>query len=195
MLPEIKRVNDILEKRETELLMELDDICHLIECGSLKNYNTMFQFAASKHFDYVCDIGCAYGHQSELCRDLIKYIGIDEDSTNFYEAEGLDTTYIVGHYPCEIEIPNKYKTLAVSILCLGWNCYRYNDDEYDRQFKALSKDFAACLLYVPTEREEDLKKYFNHVEIIEEHGCDMLPTAIYYCYNTRKENENENIRN
>ncbi len=177
MKDDIKRVNKVLERYRSNCLMELNSLDHVLEC-SLKNYDFMIDFAIKKGFKRVVDIGCAYGHQSELCKDRIKYIGIDEDNVDFYK-ETLNRGYIVGKYPCYIPT-YYYNSLAISNLAIGWNCY-VDEKEFDKQCKALKKDFVASLLYLPKEREEILKKNFKQIKIIKDDDDRLVPTAFYYC--------------
>ena len=179
---ETERTIKILDKHRDELLYEMNSLDHVLECLTIPQYEQMISFAIEKGFKAVCDIGCAYGHQSELCRDRIKYIGIDDGSQDFYNLYESFTRYIREHYPCRLFAVDKETTMAISVLALGWNCYKYSDDEYDKQFKALSEDFGASLLYVPIEQGEILKKYFKHVEIIEEEKAGVH-VAVYYCHN------------
>lgn len=180
MMNEVEK--KLVEYREN-MLRELDCIDHLLECESLRLYNKMIEFAIDKDFKYICDIGCAYGHQSELCRNRINYIGINEHKLNFYNFNENFTQYIAKRYPCSLSEDDRENTIAISILCLGWNCYNYNENNFDRQFKALSKDFKASLLYVPIEDKKVLKKYFKNVIAIEQNTENLVKTAFFYCNN------------
>ena len=171
-----KTIKNLMHYRE-KILREMDSLDHVLEC-SLENYDFMIDFAIKKGFTQVVDIGCAYGHQAELCRDRIKYIGIDEDAVDFYcYGEHYDK-----QYPCWI-YENKFKNdLAIANLSIGWNCYN-NEEEFDKICKHLVKDFKACLLYLPIERKEILIKNFKNIEIIKEIDDKLIPTGFYYCYN------------
>ena len=172
-----------MEDIKSELLRELDCIDHLIECGSLSGYRKAMNFAIENGYETICDIGCAYGHQSELFKGELNYIGINDNLVRFYNANEQFTRYIVDDYPnrnIKRFIPEN--TLAVSILCMGWECYKVRDDEFDRQFKALSEDFAASLLYMPLEREEILQKYYKNIAIIEKNEKSPVKTGWFYCY-------------
>ena len=182
MKEDIERAINKLSNHRQNLLREMDSIDHVLEGKSLDTYKKMIDFAIEKGFKNVCDIGCAFGHQSELCRDRIKYIGINENVLNFYNLDEIFTRYIVQHYPCNLFAIDKETTMAISILALGWNCYKYSENEFDKQFKALSNDFKASLLYVPIENKEILEKYFKNVIEIEQDG-ELVKTAIYYCNN------------
>ena len=179
---EVERVVKKLCRHRDDLLHEMNALDHVMECLTIPRYEQFFSFAIDKGFKTVCDIGCAYGHQSELCRDRIKYIGIDDGDEDFYNMREDFTRYMKKHYPCSLFAVDKETTMAISVLALGWTCYKYSDDEYDKQFKALSEDFKASLLYVPFEQGEILKKYFKHVETIEEETAGVH-VAVYYCHN------------
>lgn len=177
---EFKRTIKTLEEHRKQLLMEIDCIDHLLQAGSLINYDFMIDFAIKKGFKRVVDIGCAYGHQSELCRGRIEYVGIDEDLVGFYNV-----------YEYNIYYPNKYpfftnglfwNDLAICNLSIGWNCYD-NEKEAKENFKALSEDFKACLLYLPTDRENLLRECFKKVEVYKKSESKIVPTAFYYCHN------------
>ncbi len=177
MKKDFKKAFKNLEKYRNELLRELNSLDHVLEC-SLKNYDFMIDFAVKKDFHEVVDIGCAYGHQTELCRGRINYIGVDRELVNFYIPyecyclpEGYPTDKTLSH--------NQFKTsLAISNLCIGWNCY-VDEKEAKKQFKALKRDFKASLLYLPKDRENILKKVFKNVEKVKD---DSEIGAFYYCY-------------
>ena len=178
MKDDIKRVSKVLLKYRNNLLMETNSLDHVIEC-SLENYDFMIDFAINEGYDTVVDIGCAYGHQSEFCKDKIKYIGINEDNLKFYKEKEFH--YLIGKYPFKIpKIKYFNNSLAISNLAIGWQCY-VNEEEFNEQCKALKEDFAASLLYLPKEREEILKKNFEKVEIIKDYKEHLIPTAFYYC--------------
>ena len=177
---EFKRTIKTLEEHRKQLLMEIDCIDNLLQAGSLINYDFMIDFAIKKGFKRVVDIGCAYGHQSELCKGRIQYVGIDEDLVGFYNV-----------YEGNIYYSNKYpfftnglfwNDLAICNLSIGWNCYD-NLKEAKEKFKALSEDFKACLLYLPTDRENLLRECFKKVEVYKKSESKVVPTAFYYCHN------------
>ena len=183
---DIKRAVNVLKKHKEQLLREVDSIDHVLEC-SLGNYDFMIDFAIEKGYKRVVDIGCAYGHQSELCQGRIEYRGIDEDFVNFYKIDE-DNSYIAAKYPFYMTSGEYKNDLAISNLAIGWKCY-VDDNEFRKQCKALASDFKACLLYVPTDREAILKEYFKNIEIYRKtdekdivHRI-IIPTAFYYCYN------------
>ena len=182
---DIKIASEVLSRRYDSMLREMDSILHVREC-SLGNYDYMIELAIKKGFKRIVDIGCVYGHQSILCENRIDYVGVDEDLVDFYNEDKYD--YYVGKYPQEISFLMDENEIAVSNLAIGWNCY-VNEEETEEQFKALSENFKACLLYIPTDREELLKKYFKNIKIYKKtdekdvvHRI-LVPTAFYYCYN------------
>lgn len=169
-----RTIKSLMDYR-TELLREMESLDHVLEC-SLENYDFMIDFAIKEGFEQVVDIGCAYGHQAELCRGRIKYIGIDKDAVDFYDyGEHYDKKY-----PCWI-YERKFKNdLAIANLSIGWNCYN-NEEEFDEICKHLVKDFKACLLYIPMERKEILLRNFKDVEAIKEDD-KLISTGFYYCH-------------
>ena len=179
----IEKAKKSLEKERTRLLMQLDDLEHVIEC-SLKNYDFMIDFAIKKGFKRVVDIGCARGYQSELCNNRIDYVGINEYELDFYgQNYNRNVKYEVERYPFAKRTYSIYRDdLAISNLAIGWE-YCGNKEEFKKQFSALSKNFKASLLYMPSERLSLLKKYFNHIEIIKSNDNKILSTSFYYCYN------------
>ena len=181
MEKDLQRARKALDEYRSILLRELNSLDHVLEC-SLENYDSMIDFAIEKGFERVVDIGCAYGHQAELCKGRIRYKGINEDTLNFYFNHYRKITYEVEKYP----FPNPYncfkEDLAISNLAIGWQCY-VNENECRKQFQALSKDFKASLLYLPAEREELLKECFKYVEVIKKNDGELISSGLYYCYN------------
>ena len=180
MKKDIKKTIKELQKYRENMLREMESLDHVLEC-SLGNYDFMIDFAIKKGYDTVVDIGCAYGHQSELCKDRIKYIGIDEDCVDFYREKEFH--YLIGKYPFKIpQIKYFNDSLAISNLAIGWKCY-VNEKEFKKQCEAISKDFKAALLYIPRDREKILHKCFKNIEIPKKYDYHIIPTAFYYCYN------------
>ncbi len=152
---------------DTPMLMEVDCIDHIFALNKLEQYTEVLKFAKSKGFKRVFDIGCAYGHQSEAFIDSdIEYIGIDDGVPGEYW--NLDKyIYISEHYPFKI---NATETdLAVSILCLTWNCYLYEGEKtLKEQCEALKRDFKHVLLYMPKDKVGFVKEYFKGYEQVNE---------------------------
>lgn len=172
---------------KSEFFRELDSLDHCLEC-SLGNYKFMYKFIKERGFDNVVDIGCAYGFQNEFFKDM-SYTGIDDEKLNFYRENEQNVHYLVGTYPFKLPKINYFKrAVAISNLCIGWECYKQNDDEFDKQFKAISKDFKASLLYMPYERINTLEKYFKNIAIYKEHK-GLVHTAYFYCWNDKVKEE------
>lgn len=166
------------ETNEVHYAMEEDCISHLFECEGLQTYEKIANFAKSKGLNKVYDIGCACGHQSEVfLLSGLDYVGIEASPiTNFWNADKF--TYIKGYYPFEIKADSN--DLAVSVLCLTWNCYLYEkektlQEQCEAQCEALQRDFKQCLLYMPKERVEFVSKYFK--------GYEQIDKNLYYFYN------------
>lgn len=152
-----------LEGKDTiEYDMEIDCIDHFFEAGGLKNYETIASFCKENNIDKVIDIGCAYAHQSEcFLNSDIEYMGVNNHSHKYWNSGQFQ--YITGNYPCEL--PVKSKDLAVSVLCLTWNCYLYEGEKtLIEQCKALKRDFDHCLLYVTNNGKEMMSRYFPTVK-------------------------------
>ena len=183
MIKDLNRAIKKLSEYRDNLLRELNSLDHILEC-SIENYDFMIDFAIVNGFKRVVDIGCAYGHQSELCKDRIRYYGIDKSALNFYynDKKTKKCIYESEKYPFYIPFDLFKDDLAISNLCIGWNCYTDNEEELRNQFKALKKDFKASLLYMPREREKALREIFQSVKIIKDEPKGPVPTAFYYCY-------------
>ena len=180
-------------KRLTDRMLELDklykenydrqylheDYCiaHIFECDSLKNYETIALFCEEHNIERVVDIGCAYGHQSEVFLQTdIDYVGLNDGELNFWNKEHF--TYFNGQYPCKLSLQKG--DLGVSVLCLTWNCYLYEGKKtLIKQCEALQRDFEHCLIYVQPSHLDILSNYFKHVEHVEGH--------FYYFSNRRRE--------
>lgn len=164
----VKRYEEIsLLYRETlndEYLIEDHCIAHLFECEGLKNYETIALFCEEHDIKRVVDIGCAYGHQSEVfLQTNIDYIGVNDTQLDFWNKEHFQ--YVTGAYPCEL--PLKKGDLGISVLCLTWNCYLYEKEKtLINQCEALQKDFEHCLIYVQPDHLKVISKYFKNIHHI-----------------------------
>lgn len=161
-----KECMDLYDKTgDSEYLMEIDCIDHFFECEGLNKYSLVAKFCKERGFNKAYDIGCAYGHQSEVfLLNGINYFGIDENCTNFWNKDKCE--YKTKSYPFKINA--KENELAVSILCLTWNCYLDEGDiTLHNQLKQLSDDFNNCLLYIAKDKVNIVKKYFKGYEHIE----------------------------
>lgn len=151
---------------ETQYLMEMDSIDHVLDTNCIGRYKFAMEFAKKNRVNRVFDIGCAYGHQSEVFNASgIEYIGINEhDLSPFWNKDQFK--YIVKHYPFSIEATNN--DMAVSILCLVWNCYLHDGDRtLNEQLESLSRDFKKALLYIPQEKISHVAKYYDKFEVYE----------------------------
>lgn len=185
---DIKRARKVLEDYRNELLIEMESLDNVLEC-SLENYDFMIDFAIKMGFTRVVDIGCAYGHQAELCRGRIYYEGINENELNFYDNYTIEFSYDDVKYPQDNYFyGNCHKALAISNLALGWNCYN-TENEFEDICKHLIEDFKASLLYIPKDREHILRKCFKNVEIVKDEPNGPVPAAFYYCYNSEQKEE------
>jgi hypothetical protein len=161
-------------------LREDDSILHVLGAGGIENYEFIVDFCTKNNITFVYDIGAAYGHQSEMFlqnnEDII-YVGVEAQANelrNFWNNDKY--TYIQGKYPCELN--PKGNDLAISVLCLGWNCYLYEGEKtINEQFKALSKDFEHALIFAPHETKEIAEKYFKEVSFLK--SKEEIGTFIY----------------
>lgn len=158
---ELNRRTDINDS--LEIMYSIDTF---FETEVYKTYETFLKVAKEKGFKRVFDIGCAYGLQSEVFVDTnVEYVGINEDNIFFWNNDKY--RYIVDRYPFEIST-NKDTDLAVSSLCLTWNCYLYEGDKtLLEQCTALSRDFDNVILYMQMDKLEFVAEFFKGHEIIE----------------------------
>lgn len=147
--------------------MEDDCICSFFGCKGYKKYETILNFAEENNFKKIYDIGCAFGHQSEVFLNRnVEYVGIDDANNNFWNKDKFK--YIIGRYPLEIQANDN--ELAVSVLCLTWNCYLHEREKTLReQCEQLQKDFKHCLLYIENDKIDFVKKYYKNYEILGNH--------------------------
>ena len=162
------------ETNKTEYLREDDAILHFLGAGGIEHYEFIVDFCNANNITFVYDIGAAYGHQSEVFLNTdkyVEYIGIDSGvKGEFWNNDKY--TYFEREYPCKLN--PKEQDLAVSVLCLGWNCYLYEGDKtLNEQFEALSRDFRQALIYAPQHILPTVKKHFKEVEILTSSDIDM----------------------
>ena len=161
-----KEILDLTEgANDRKHLMMLDSIDNFFECETYKKYEFILDFCKKNGFNRVFDIGCAYGLQSEIFLNTeVDYVGIDEWNLEFWNNDNFK--YIINRYPFKIEA--KDDDLAVSSLCLTWNCYLYDGDETLRkQCEALQRDFKQCLLYMQEDKIDFVNQYFKKVKILD----------------------------
>lgn len=164
----------ILELRK-ELMKKCDDVRSpyleqlycidvFFECRTADKYRKAKEFCESKGYARIFDIGCAFGFQSEVfLGSEMDYVGIDGKEVDYHNKE--EFMYISQKYPFKIEA--KEDDIAISFLCLGWNCYLHEEQKtLNEQFKALSKDFNSCILDVKDYQFETIQKYFPNAENI-----------------------------
>lgn len=143
--------------------MEIDSIDNVFE--SLFIYEKIALFVKQIGAKRVIDIGCAFGHQSEVfLNEGIHYIGVDEHQIPFWNAQKFD--YIVGNYPCPLPVSDG--DITVSVFCLTWNCYLHEREKtLKEQCEALQRDFQHCLLYLEKDKVEYVSRYFRNTERID----------------------------
>lgn len=157
-------INLYHQDKNVEYLKEDDCIGHFFECEGYQTYEEIASFAKANQIERIVDIGCAYGHQSEVfLKEELQYIGVSDHKSNFWNNDKYE--YIVNHYPCEL--PLQKGDLGVSVLCLTWNCYLYDKEQtLKRQCEALQHDFEHCLLYIQSDKLDFVGSYFKKVEKI-----------------------------
>jgi|HigsolmetaAR206D_1030411.scaffolds.fasta_scaffold00120_1 SAM-dependent methyltransferase len=156
------------ESGDTQYLMEEDCIFHLLS-HSFKIYEKIAEFCLAHDIRRIIDIGCAYGHQSEIFLQAgVDYVGVEmSDDLEFWNRDRF--RYIVGKYPCPLQI-NK-GDLAVSVLCLTWGCYfDHGEKTLHEHCEALSRDFQHALLYMPAEHLPVMSLYFHGVMEVDMDG-------------------------
>ena len=159
-------LNSLEGLNDDENLMLLDSIDNFFECETYKKYEFVLNFCKKNGFNRIFDIGCAYGLQSEVFLDTkVDYVGVDEwKGLEFWNEKQFK--YIVGHYPFKVNTNDN--DLAVSSLCLGWNCYLHEGEKtLIEQCEALQRDFKQCLLYIPKDKIECIGRYFEKVEMFD----------------------------
>jgi hypothetical protein len=167
----VDRLKECLElyrkNHEVVYLMEEDCIAHLFECRGIETYEKIAMFCKERGIKRIFDIGCAYGHQSEVfLKEGLEYIGVNDHTATFWNRDKFQ--YIVNRYPCEL--PTQKGDLGVSVLCLTWNCYLYEGKKtLTEQCEALQRDFEHCLLYIAPDKVEFVNRYFKKVKKIDEH--------------------------
>ena len=148
-------------------LMEENSLMHFFECETKDIYENVIRAASNKGFKRVFDIGCAFGHQSEAFLNFggLEYVGIDDSIPKGYAWNNKVYEYILGTYPFEMK--TETTDIAVSVLCLGWNCYLYEGDEtLKAQIEALARDFGSAILYIPKGIVDFILSYYSFAEKI-----------------------------
>lgn len=153
-----------METKNSVYVMEEDCIAHLFEAEGFQRYNTVLNFAEKNGFKRVFDIGCAFGHQSEIfLNSNVDYVGINDSILEFWNRDRYK--YISAIYPIHLKADED--DLAVSILCLTWNCYLYEGEKtLQAQCEQLKKDFKHCLLYIAEDKIDFVLKYYENYELL-----------------------------
>ena len=153
------------EDEKMEAMMEDDSLCHVMECDGISTYVSILRHAKQLNGKRVIDIGCAYGHQSEVFVDSgVEYVGVTNHDSPFFNRDRFD--YIIGKYPCEL--PLQSGDIGVSVLCLTWNVYLTEGEKtLHEQYEALKRDFADCILYLPAHAVEVVSGYFSEATRLE----------------------------
>lgn len=168
------RLKLLCKKESSENTYECYSIEHFFECETYKKYERILEFVEKHNFKRVIDIGCAFGIQSEVfVNSKINYVGIEiERGINFWNKDKYK--YIIGKYPFRIDAAKG--DIAVSILCLTWNCYLEEKDKtLHKQLETLKHDFKHIILYTNKEKLETIKKYYKNTKKIDKN--------LYYFYN------------
>lgn len=145
-------------------LMNLYDIEELMECEHFAVYDAVAKFCKNNGFNRVFDIGCADGYQSEMfLQNDLEYVGVE----GFFTGKGYwnddKFLYIEKEYP--FSISTSAKDIAVSHMCIGWNCYKTKEDTWERQIEQLAADFRHILLYSQKEILPILERYYAIEEV------------------------------
>lgn len=152
------------QEQKDEYLMEDYCIVHFLGGSGREIYEKIASFCKEREIGRVFDIGCAGGHQSEaFMTDGVEYVGVEPSKMDYWNKDNLQ--YITSSYPCTL--PTQKGDMAISVLCLTWNCFLYEGEKtLIEQCEALKKDFDHCLLYVQPDKVEIVSRYFNKVEKI-----------------------------
>lgn len=147
------------EEEKLDVMEEDDSLTHVFECDGIGTYESILRHAQQINGKRVVDIGCAYGHQSEIfVGSNVEYLGVSNHDSNFFNRDRFD--YVIGEYPCEL--PLQSGDIGVSVLCLTWNVYLTEGEKtLHEQCEALRRDFADCILYLPAHAVEVVSEYFS----------------------------------
>ena len=139
---------------------------------SVDNYEYFLEYCKNNNIKGVVDIGCCMGYQSELfLNNGIDYVGIDDTLNSFWNEDRAK--YETKEYPYDLVGYEDY--LAISNLCLGWNCYLYNGIEtLEGQFKQLTKDFNRSLISMQKDNVKHISKYFKEVNNIQGNIFELI---------------------
>lgn len=174
LLDEYKRCRQLYdETHDDQYIQKTYSLEHYFECETGQTYEFIKDFAKENGFHRVYDIGCAYGYQSEIfLNEGVDYIGINNDLLDYWNKDVF--RYITKTYPFRLANITK-EELAISVMCLTWNCYLYEKDTLHDQCLALSRDFDNVLLYMSNDKINEVSKYFK--------GNQKLGNNFVYFYN------------
>lgn len=152
------------DKDTDKYMYEFDCILHALDDEKLEVYETIAKFVKNKDFNKVYDIGCAQAHQSEIfLNSNLKYVGINDFKTTFWNDDVF--TFISEAYPFKID--TEANDVAISVMCLTWNCYLYEGNKsLIEQLELLKRDFKHVILYIASDKIEVVSKYFKNREEI-----------------------------
>lgn len=145
-----------------EDLMKFDDLLNQFECESFEIYGEIAKIAKQNQVNNIYDIGCATAYQSEVFKqENINYVGIEGYFTGKGYWNDNIFKYIEKPYPFKIDASKN--DIAISKLCIGWNCFKFEDNTYLKQLEALSRDFKTVILYTTGEFIDIAHKYFKEI--------------------------------
>ena len=155
-----------LYKSDDISMYRREDLDHFFECKTGETYKKILDVAKEKGANRVFDIGCAYGHQSEVfINSNIEYIGVNDFNCDFWNSDRYQ--YILGTYPFKLD--TRENDIAVSVLCLTWNCYLIEKEKtLHEQLSQLSNDFNKIILHLAKDKIEYVLKYFPKYQHIKD---------------------------
>lgn len=153
--------------KDKDLLMEIYSLDHYFECETYKTYGDILKKVMDTEKTKVVDIGCGFGHQSDVfMKKGIDYSGIERSNLNFFNKDSFE--YFVGEYPKDFMERNFKDSIGISVLFIGWECYFFEEDTFKEQIKALENHFDEIILYIKREHAEIVQKTFPKREMIRE---------------------------
>lgn len=154
----LKNIDAFVEKHKKDGQLTY---CHevLSICRYYEWYWNVSELSIMNGFEALYDIGCAYGLQGDIIRQNgMKYVGVDnQPGKHMYEKDGV--SYIFNEYPFKINAARN--SIAVSHLCIGWNCFFPLPEEKEETYRQLAEDFSTVILHIPEEEIPRIDKYFK----------------------------------
>jgi hypothetical protein len=86
----------------------------------------------------------------------------------------------VEKYPFPLNVENKDDSIAISMMCIGWNVYMPEGYEtLNKQFERLTKDFDHHLMFISNDKIGFTrhKGFFDKSQIIKE---EKIGSFVYY---------------